>query len=221
MEKKEVTKKESSLDDSVDLSPMTEQLDKTSEINIDYNSFKLPILARDGEPVYKPLTFKEQIYIKDDSSLYINNNGTWFKVGGTTTIGKMYKNAAQSVASGNSSFILLDTNEIDVNITIDTTQNRITIEEAGYYYICGQVGWSATVDANVYIAEIALNGTVITSTFLQASATGAYYLMPTVSLIKYLSVGDYIQLKGGQSTGGNVNTLGGDSKYTYLYTYKI
>lgn len=220
MEKKEVTKKESGLDDSVDLSPMTEQLDKTSEINVDYNSFKLPILARDGEPVYKPLTFKEQIYLKTDGTMWANINGVWYQIGGYTAIGKMYKAGAQTISSGTTATISLDTKEIEVGLTVNTSTNRIVITSAGYYSIIGSVGWgSSTADA-IHNTVISVNTTAVASNFLH-STSDSKYITPMTSTIKYLDVDDYVQLKGGHSSGTNKDTLGGDSIYTFLCVNKL
>lgn len=73
---------EKTQEETIDISPENKEIDKISEIDTDYNNFKLPIIARDDTPTYNPKTFKEQFYIKDDSSLYVNNNGTWFSLGG-------------------------------------------------------------------------------------------------------------------------------------------
>ncbi|MEV6580283.1 hypothetical protein AB0M92_19195 [Streptomyces sp. NPDC051582] len=112
----------------------------------------------------------------------------------------------QSVANGTWQVLTFDTETIDTYGGHSTVSNtsRYTCQLAGWYRIAGR-------------AAFAVNGTGsrgcrvhLNANYIQGAATltGAGTLMgiPEVTHTLYLNVGDYVELAGGQNSGGSLST---------------
>ena len=88
------------------------------------------------------------------------------------------------------------------------TPTRLTIKQAGAYIITGQCSFntSATGRRGVYIY---LNGVQINAQVTNTNSVAPTHV--TTTTIKYLAVGDYVEIYGYQNNGGNLNVLTSDS----------
>ena len=84
------------------------------------------------------------------------------------------------------------------------TPTRLTIKQAGAYIITGQCSFntSATGRRGVYIY---LNGGQINAQVTNGNSAAPTHV--TTTTIKYLAVGDYVEMYGYQNSGGNLSVL--------------
>lgn len=125
--------------------------------------------------------------------------------GGATTSGgtnsKMHASAGQLFQAALVT-VALDTSDLSNDVTNDTTNYKMTITKAGYYLLVGKITWDAPVADKSYWTYLYKNGSALNSMVTQPSVNTAF--SGIVTDLVYLDVGDYIQLKGYQNSGGNV-----------------
>lgn len=111
--------------------------------------------------------------------------------------------------SGTNYAVTLDTNVVDTYNGHSTTTNtsRYTAQVAGYYLASGCVGY-ATNATGFRAAKLAINGTVVQGAANEIAASSSSYAvtLSTPTIIKYLNVGDYIEVWAWQTSGGTLNT---------------
>jgi hypothetical protein len=82
---------------------------------------------------------------------------------------------------------------------------RLTIKLAGAYIITGQCSFNTSATGR-RVVGILLNG----ATYINYQTTNTNSVAPThvtTTTIKYLAVGDYLEMIGYQNNGGNLNVL--------------
>jgi hypothetical protein len=118
------------------------------------------------------------------------------------------QSVAQTVATATFAAITWDVEVRDNDSMHSTVTNtsRMTCVTAGWYEVSGAVGWTGSAVGN-RLSRWAVNGTAVTGTEVSAAgtlATGVAFAAMTTGL--FLNVGDYVELFGWQSSGGNLNT---------------
>jgi hypothetical protein len=91
----------------------------------------------------------------------------------------------------------------------DTSSNtsRFTARYAGWYWLGGGVGFAPNVTGQRAV-RWAVNGTALDGASVFTAAGGALgEALPARGKLTYLSVGDYVELQGWQSTGGALATV--------------
>lgn len=136
---------------------------------------------------------------------------------GSTFAGAYVTNSTNpSIANNTLTTLAFNTESYDTNAYHDNSTNnsRLTIPsgKGGYYLITAIVQWdvNATGRRELYIAK---NGTLISGAEVTASA--AAYPKPNFSMPFALAVGDYVEVKLYQSSGGNLTAY--DNVFTVSY----
>lgn len=110
--------------------------------------------------------------------------------------------------SGTAAEILWDTELYDTDTMHSTSSNtgRITCNAAGLYLITGILGFAAN-STGYRRVDLRKNGTIFATVSLAATAT----LSAAVPISAYvqLSVGEYVQMYGTQTSGGALATVAG------------
>ena len=121
-----------------------------------------------------------------------------------------YAATGQAVVTSTATAILMDAELVDTdNVhSLLTNTSRLTIVTAGRYRVVGQVAWTANA-TGLRDATLLKNGTSSAITRVPASATGLHYQQVYDEIL--CAVGDYIELAGTQSSGGNLSTGSGVS----------
>lgn len=120
---------------------------------------------------------------------------------------------AQTVGNGVWTAITLDAEDLDTDVEGNTTAHstsantsRYTARWAGWYDVGGGISWAANITGvrGTYwsVNGIAQNGTQT----LEATISGFNAGTAARSVHVYLAQGDYLELFGYQSSGGNLNT---------------
>jgi hypothetical protein len=129
--------------------------------------------------------------------------------GGTTFVGaSVYKSGNQSIANNTTTTITWDSEDFDTNAFHDNSTNNsrmtIPVGYAGKYSITGLVSWGSSA-TGYRLVEIFKNGA--TAGFMWSGAMSAYYAVAVIKILN-LAEGDYVEIKGYQNSGGNLNAAG-------------
>jgi hypothetical protein len=148
--------------------------------------------------------------------LTVNSGATapeWKTPATTGFVGaSVYKTSNQAVTTATTTTITWNAESFDTNGFHDNSVNneRMTIPAgyAGKYAITGLISWGSS--ANGYrVSEIFKNGSY--AGFTWSGAMQGYYAVTVIKILD-LAVGDYIEIKGYQNSGGNLNAAGGDGE---------
>jgi hypothetical protein len=127
---------------------------------------------------------------------------------------RCHNSVAISTTSGVTATLTFDTNRVDQGTSTpqhSTSSNtsRLTCQQAGMYQISAAVEWAsnATGFRNIHIA---LNGTT-SLCYDERPAVSGDTTDQTVSTLYYLNVGDYVELRASQNSGGSLNVLAGSA----------
>lgn len=119
---------------------------------------------------------------------------------------RAYLNSSQTVSTGATTQINLDTISFDTHNSFDTSANTFTAPVSGKYRVTGHISWSGAGTASNIQARIHVNSV------LAAFATDNYVSSATnrinVNDILDLTKGDVVDLNGFQNTGGNLTASG-------------
>lgn len=132
-----------------------------------------------------------------------------------------YQAAAQSLATGATPVILFDAEVYDIVQSGDTQSHdlvsntsRLVVRTSGKYEITGQIQIAASA-AGTRAVQVRLNaagnsaaGTLIT-TNQQSPVTGISTSVSMVPVEVPLTAGDYLEMFATQTSGGALNTIGG------------
>lgn len=117
------------------------------------------------------------------------------------------QSAVQSVANGTWAALTLDTTQVDTyaghsNVT---NNSRYTAQVAGWYTVCGVSCWT-TNSTGSRTARITVNGVIVigAGTLLAAGTLNA--AIATAPRSVFLNAGDYVEVQGGQNSGGALST---------------
>lgn len=126
---------------------------------------------------------------------------------------RVYNSAAISIPNSAFTALTFDSERYDTDGLHDTSTNtsRLTCTRGGIYLITAHVVFAANT-AGVRYVNIRLNGTTDIASH-GGSASNAFETAYSVSTIYQLAVGDYVEVRVFQSSGGalNVNSSGNTS----------
>ncbi len=141
-------------------------------------------------------------------------------------VASLFQITPQSVTGSGETPISLDGSLLDTYGGHSTVTNntRYTFQVAGIYLIGGGVAWSANA-TGVRAASLRLNG----SSDLRGSQAilptitvgGINTNVPTVTVMSQVSVGDYVELMGTQTSGGTLATQTGGNNTSTLFVQWI
>jgi hypothetical protein len=150
------------------------------------------------------------LYVKDTGS----GNTGWILYAsgsGTSVVGhgcSVYHNVNQSATTSVTLYHAFNSENWDTNNYHDpvTNNSRITIPtgEGGRYLIQGEVSWASNVIGYRGL-QILKNGSVTLSNMNQAPP-GSSVMGMRISVVASLVDGDYVELLGFQTSGGNLNS---------------
>ncbi len=156
--------------------------------------------------------------------VYDSGASVWRIVGAVTSGGvpmaKAYNLADSSIANGIWSLVALDSEEYDNNAIHDTVTNntRLTAKTAGYYKITGKAAWTTNTTGSRHVA-LWVNANPVSQSNTNTLSSTMTYIGDT-AVVKYLNVNDYVELVVYQSSGANLNLMGG-SNNTFIDMYRI
>lgn len=149
-----------------------------------------------GDLLESPLTIPSGSSIVIESGATITNNGTATGFGTTSAV-QVTMSANQSFSKDAWTKINFDTEAFDINNEFDTSNNRFTADEAGYYLVAMTVvkDNAETQFNNIYSA-IYKNGSVFFSTKVYGDYP--YYsiessLIPVTTIVYLNGSSDYIE----------------------------
>jgi len=138
----------------------------------------------------------------------------------TTFVGaSLYKSGNQAITTATTTTITWDAELFDTNTFHDNSTNnsRITIPAgyAGKYLVTSTISWGSSA-TGYRIAEIYKNGA--TANFTWSGAMQGYYVVGLTTILN-LAVSDYLEIKGYQNSGGNLNAAGGAAESYFQVQY--
>ncbi|MEU1800909.1 hypothetical protein [Streptomyces sp. NPDC019937] len=118
-----------------------------------------------------------------------------------------YQNSAQSISNGTFTSITIDTEVIDSDGGHSTSTNtsRYTCQVAGTYAVGGSVCFPANSTGSRGV-RLAVNGSSVQGVASLIPAATGNSCGTQVATILSLSVGDYVEIQGYQTSGGALNT---------------
>jgi len=123
------------------------------------------------------------------------------------------KSASQTISNNTGTTLSFNTESFDSDGYHDVTTNnsRITIPsgKAGKYQVNFNLQWNASTSGTRY-AFLYVNNASVVEKLISVSTTGGYMEQCIVTILN-LSVGDYIEAKVDQSSGGNLDVWGDNS----------
>jgi len=168
--------------------------------------------------------FKDGTNIDNDAIIarHIDDGAVQLKTD-ITTYGKcrLFNSANQVIGTGGWTSFTFDSEDSDGD-AMHSTGSRITIPTGGdgWYYIAGQIRWSASVTGARGL-KFKKNGAASSKTgglFEATPSGGAGATNLYCSTMAYLVAGDYIEMQGYQTSGGNLNAEPNSGEYE-LGTY--
>jgi len=128
--------------------------------------------------------------------------------------------SAQTIANGTSTTINFNNEILDVGGYHDNSTNnsRLTIPsgKTGYVLVYGKVNMTANA-TGASEAFIMKNGGAISGNTYKNTAT--FYASPQVTIISACVPGDYFEIGMYQDSGGNLNTISGQTFTTLMITF--
>lgn len=130
-------------------------------------------------------------------------------------IAELRQTTLQTFTTSVSAAVTFTTEDIDTDIDgigghdNVTNPSRYTARYAGWYLISGAVEFVANATGDRF-AWLAVNGTDVNGSvgFQAGDATGSAAVQARIKKV-YLNIGDYVEVIGFQSSGGNLNTVVG------------
>jgi hypothetical protein len=139
-----------------------------------------------------------------ECALLYTDGTNWFKRSGLSLpmVGQVTQNGAQSLTSGVTTKLLLDTSVTDnTGLMVDTANNRLKVLRSASYLLGGNIAFNMTTQCR-YDASIRTGGG-ITPRFYGFSSGGANFPNPGGFSVVTLSAGDDLTLFGAQFSGGS------------------
>jgi len=153
------------------------------------------------------------------SGVTITNNGTQSGFGGENTPNfRAYVNSAQSISANTATKINFDTEDWDVGSKFDTSNNRFTPGESGYFFLYVNILVSAFSDGNSCNISIVKNGSTDT-VYHRYRASGTANASINLSDVVYSSnATDYFEVNINSQDACSVS---GRTDYSYFGGYKL
>jgi hypothetical protein len=128
-----------------------------------------------------------------------------------------YATAAQTLTTSVATAINLDAETFDVVQSGDspshdnvTNNTRLVCRTAGKYEMVGQVRFNGSSSAGIRVVALRLNGaTDLVTAQVTPVGGGSSTDASTPPIVYALAAGDYIEVRATQTSGGNLNTVGG------------
>ncbi len=147
-----------------------------------------------------------------------NGSGTFHDLGvrtitGTNQVSKAraYVGINQSVATGTSTKVVLDTKTYDPGSSFDNVTNyRFTAPVAGDYNVVGKFVLQAPVDQTTIQIDVKKNGSDFMRQNVSASGTSDTGILITDTIP--LAAGDYLEMFASHTSGSNKNVLAGENQ---------
>jgi hypothetical protein len=134
--------------------------------------------------------------------------------------------ATQSFTNATAAKVLLDlasssptTNTYDPKGWFSNANDRITVNQSGFYAITGTLGWAANSTGR-RIAELQVNGSGV-ALVSAPSHTSALSMIQNVNTIVWMNANDYVELFGRQDSGGALSTIVATGVYPVLSVGRI
>jgi hypothetical protein len=131
----------------------------------------------------------------------------------------VYKTSTQAITTATTTTITWDAEVFDTNGFHDNSTNnsRMTIPAgyAGKYLVTATISWGASA-TGYRIGEIYKNGA--TANFTWSGAMQGYYVVGLTTILN-LAVSDYLEIKGYQNSGGNLNAAGSQPESYFQIQY--
>jgi len=163
-----------------------------------------------------------------DATTFLRGDNTFASAGGGVNTPYAHIKLSTNQNTGNASNVkvTLDSVELDSASGFDATNDRWVVPsgQAGKYHITGAImGYSSNSSLDFTKARIYINGSNIAEAWTDHTSNDGESATETITIIKNLSVGDYIELYGQTEGGANPSYFGGDSTIskTYLNLFKI
>jgi hypothetical protein len=139
--------------------------------------------------------------------------------GGFNSRVRAYLSANQSIPTGVDTKVQFNTEVFDGNNEYDPTTNyRFTADSGGYYLIIVHIVLATASSGNTFINKLFKNGSL--AHWNNFYSPGAANIGVDLSVIDYLSAGDYIEVYVRQNTGSNYN-IAGTNGYSELYIHRL
>jgi len=141
-------------------------------------------------------------------------------------IASLYQINPQSVGSGSATPIVLDGSLIDTYNGHSTVTNntRYTFQVAGTYLIGSSTAWQPNA-TGARAATLRLNGSslLIGSQIILPTNTagGVNTNVPATTVMTQVSVNDYVELLGTQTSGGSLSTQNGSNNTSTMFVMWI
>jgi hypothetical protein len=151
--------------------------------------------------------------LSGDNNEVLLGDGTWGASSMAVAEGcRVYNNANISTANASGQAVTLNSEHYDDNNIHSTSSNqsRLTCQTAGKYHIFANIRWAsnATGYRNVYLQVTSGGNTFYIAADCVAAVNG-HETDQCLSTIWDLAAGDYVELWVLQTSGGNLNIVGG------------
>ncbi len=125
-------------------------------------------------------------------------------------IATLRQTTTQTLTSGVYAAITLDSEDVDTDVGHSnvTNNSRYTIPQTGYYEFNGGIVFAANTSGG-RAGRWTLNGTALNGSSNQVPPNAASLVagLGMRTMILFLVAGDFVQMEGYQSSGGNLNTF--------------
>lgn len=133
----------------------------------------------------------------------------------------LYQTVVQSVPNGTWGVLTFDSEVVDTYGGHSTSANtsRYTCQLAGWYRVGGRAAFDINSTGSRG-ARVHINGNYVRGA-ATLHAAGNLNGIPYTEHILYLQVGDYVELAGGQNSGGALSTAYVNEAGSYMYVERI
>lgn len=146
----------------------------------------------------------------------IRNGFNWLLV--PTPFAILRQSSAQTLTDSTATAITFGTEDVDRDGGHSTSVNpsRYTAQTAGYYLPTGAVAFAANATGR-RVSRWSVNGSAENATRIDLPASASSItIVPAAQKPIYLNVGDYLELFGTQTSGGNLDTYSGGEAQSHV-----
>ncbi len=195
---------------------------KSSEDGLEFVALALDPHGNEAhDPDMLPLSTSDAI------NAYMSGN-KWLSVATSGIVGLpkqsaciLYQSTQQTLAHNTWTKVVLDAEEFDIQNEGDTANYRVTVSQDGKYLVIGSIGF--------YYDDVVADKTVACAIYINGGAHALNYAQTSVAdlgigvsvtIIRSLSAGDYVELYGYHNFGADARLLARSGR-TYLCVIKI
>lgn len=208
--------------------PHFHEIDRISERNLIPNPqvySALPVSGVEGERVV--------VFDGADYTWYQYLDGAWQQMNttpaapATSIVAKMWLSTSQNIVDGNQIKVAFDTDSFPPQgITTDTSNNRFTVPEDGYYHIHAQVPYGAPNTDQKILTQIIINGVTASprsdGSMVAYNPSSAFIMGPTVDDVLLLDASDTIEIYTFHAYfSAPALTLQAGEEYSFCYVHKL